>query len=154
MLKIPDSDRERGRFLKQALSYFSAISDHISAVFTEFVVQRLMENKNQENIDFVELEIENILDICSENKVSLVLERFLSLKFEENDKVIEKHETSKFTLSEHLVGLLRDCLDRAMVIQKNEDLKNDNEDRELLELRAAIGTSLSLLQDIISAKSK
>ena len=113
-----------------------------------------MENKNQENIDFVELEIENILDICSENKVSLVLERFLSLKFEENDKVIEKHETSKFTLSEHLVGLLRDCLDRAMVIQKNEDLENDNEDRELLELRAAIGTSLSLLQDIISAKSK
>ena len=26
MLKIPDSDRERGRFLKQALSYFSLCS--------------------------------------------------------------------------------------------------------------------------------
>ena len=77
LLELPDSDRARGRYLKQALSYFSAISDHISAVLTEFVVLNLIgsdlspETDNSVGFDnFAELEIENILEISSENKLS------------------------------------------------------------------------------------
>ena len=153
------------------MSYFSAISDHISAVLTEFVVLNLIGSDLSPATDnsvgllvfdnFAELEIENILEISSENKLSSTLDKFLRLQFD--DEINEKHETSKFTLSEHLVSLLRDCLDRSMVFQAREKINSSEnaphsnekpENHELLELRAAIGTSLSLLQDIISTKSK
>jgi len=171
LLELPVSDRARGRYLKQALSYFSAISDHISAVLTEFVVLNLIGTDLSPDIssgtdnsvgldNFAELEIENILEISSENKLKNTLDKFLRLQFD--DEINEKHETSKFTLSEHLVSLLRDCLDRSMVFQAREKLNSSvnaphsnekPENHELLELRAAIGTSLSLLQDIISTKT-
>ena len=122
---------------------------------------------NNQDENFVDSEIDNILEISAENKLVTTLEKFTRLQFD--DDITEKHETSKFKLSEHLVTLLRDCLDRALVLERRDcertDLKPESlecdrklnhtsEKNELLELRAAIGTSLSLIQDIISAKGK